>query len=139
MEALQQVRKTIKSVCILDNSPQASNTQWTTIEMLERSRYIVTQLQEDWDEEQQEIMNHLFEKYPTYQKAYQLTYTLRKWYHKTNVGKNIDFIEAKLYDWCDDVIASKLTPFKAIKKMIEKHWQDILVLLAFLCCNIAEK
>ena len=94
--------------------------------MLERSRYIVTQLQEDWDEEQQEIMNHLFEKYPTYQKAYQLTYTLRKWYHKTNVGRNIDFIEAKLYDWCDDVIASKLTPFKAIKKMIEKHWQDII-------------
>ena len=132
MDALQQVRKSLKIQCINEDKTGVlvgngeSEKQWTYIEMLERSRYILCKMEVEWDTDEQEIMAVLFQKYPVLKKAYDLTQQLRNWYHGKNIGKHINLLEKELYSWCDTVNESKITAFKAIRKMVEKHWDDIL-------------
>ncbi|WP_460432132.1 transposase, partial [Arachidicoccus ginsenosidivorans] len=59
-------------------------------------------------------------------KAYALTEKIRNWYDKKNIRKDIDFVERDLYDWFDDVIASKIPAFRAVRRMMEKHYDDII-------------
>lgn len=134
MDALQQVRKQIKTQCLTsdktlakqanDNSDSAKN--WSDIELLERSRYIVCKMQPDWEEDEKEMMEHLFSSYPVLQTAYDLTQQLRLWYNGRNVGKNLRTLEMELYTWCDRVSHSKIPAFRGVRKMIEKHQDDIL-------------
>jgi transposase len=129
MDALQQVRKQLKTNCIIEQpikNASQSNMQWTIVEMLERSRYILFKMQDEWEADEREIMGILFQKYPVLEQAWQLTQRLRIWYNGKNVGKSLERLERELYNWCDDVAFSKLPAFKAVKKMIEKHHDDIL-------------
>ena len=98
MDALNQVRKQLKIRCL--TSPKTLLTQttenyneqeslWTDVELLERSRYILYKMQPDWEEDEIEIMNHLFSRFPVLQTAYELTQKLRVWYNSRNIGKNI--------------------------------------------------
>lgn len=135
LDALQQVRKGIKNECL--NNPrlqvnpvslenQEQEEQWTEIELLERCRYTLYQKQTDWDNEQTTMMNYLFGRYPTLKKAYDLTCQLRAWYDKKYIGVNRDFRERDLDNWCDDVVQSKIPAFRAVRKMIEKHHDNIV-------------
>ncbi len=130
MDALQQVRKQIKAQCLTNDKATQKEAVgggvWTEIEMLERGRYILCKMEPEWDEYEKEIMVHLFKKYPVLGKSFELAQKLRAWYNKKQVGKNLDFIERDLYEWCDEVLQSKIQAFKAVKKMIEKHWDDII-------------
>jgi transposase len=130
MDALQQVRKQLKTQCLNSNAtltlPDKEQTVWTDIELLERSRYILCKMQSEWNEDEKQMMAHLFYSYPPLQKAYDLTQKLRQWYHHKNIGRHSDFIERDLDNWCDDVLQSKLPPFRAVSKMIEKHQPDII-------------
>jgi transposase len=129
MDALQQVRKQLKTNCIIDErikNDSQPEMQWTMVEMLERSRYILFKMQEEWDADEREIMGILFQRYPLLAQAWQLTQRLRTWYNGKNVGKPLELLERELYNWCDDVAFSKIAAFKAVKKMIEKHHDDIL-------------
>ena len=98
----------------------------TEVEYIERSRYILYKKQILWEPEEKEIMLYLFDRYPTLAKAYYLTEKIRSWYDKKNIGKDLDFVERDLYDWFDDVVASKLTAFRAVRRMMEKHFDDII-------------
>jgi len=135
MDALQQVRKQLKTQCLTNdkafvNQPGADNQEqeraWTDIELLERSRYILCKMQADWEDDEKEMMDHLFASFPVLQSAYQLTQKLRLWYNGRNIGKNINTLENELNNWCDEVNMAKIAAFKAIRKMIEKHQDDIL-------------
>ena len=130
MDALHLVRKQLKTQCINSGKTLAIPTKeqavWTDIELLERSRYIITKMQSDWTVDEKQMMTHLFVNYPILQKAYELTQKFRKWYHPDNIGRNTDFIERDLDNWCDDVLQSKIPAFRAVRKMIEKHQPDII-------------
>jgi transposase len=134
MDALQQVRKQIKTQCINNNKTLAKQTTdnpesektWSDIELLERSRYIVCKMQPDWEEDEKEMMEQLFRSYPVLQTAYELTQQLRLWYNGRNVGKNLRVLEMELYNWCERVNQSKIPALRGIRKMIEKHQDDIL-------------
>lgn len=132
MDALQQVRKQLKSQCInSENTIPSSNDKdqgkiWTDVELLERSRYILFKMASDWEEDETEIMSKLFTKYPILQTAYELTRKLRLWYNGRNIGKHINILEKELYKWCDEVNQSKIPAFRAVKKMIEKHQDGII-------------
>jgi transposase len=134
MDALQQVRKQIKTQCLNNDKTLAKQTTdnpksdkaWSDIELLERSRYIVCKMQPDWEEDEKEMMEQLFSSYPVFQTAYQLTQQLRLWYNGRNVGKNLRSLEMELYNWCDSANQSKIPAFRGIRKMIEKHQDDIL-------------
>jgi len=135
LDALNQVRKQIKTKCL--TGPQALLTQttsdntgqdapWTDVELLERSRYILCKAQSDWEEDEIEIMNYLFSIFPVLQTAYGLTQKLRLWYHRGNIGKHIISIERELFEWYDQVDQAKITAFNGVRKMIEKHQDDII-------------
>jgi len=134
MDALQQVRKQLKTQCLTNDKTLISQSEgdqqqeraWTDIELLERSRYILCKMQSDWEDDEKEMMDHLFNSFPVLQSAYQLTQKLRIWYNGRNIGKNINTIENELNNWCDEVNDAKITPFKGVRKMIEKHQDDIL-------------
>jgi transposase len=134
MDALQQVRKQLKTQCLTNDKTlinqqegdQEQDRAWTDIELLERSRYILCKMQPDWDDDEKEMMDHLFNSFPVLQSAYQLTQKLRLWYNGRNIGKNINSLENELNNWCDEVNKAKIPAFKAVRKMIEKHQDDIL-------------
>ncbi len=71
-------------------------------------------------------MNYLFTSYPLLQRAYELTQKLRLWYNSRNIGKHINILERELYNWCDEVNQSKIAALRGVKKMIEKHQDDII-------------
>ncbi len=134
LDALNQVRKQLKTQCLTksqtlltqttsDNTEQ--DTPWTDIELLERSRYILCKMQPDWEEDEIEIMNQLFSSFPILQTAYELTQKLRLWYQRGNIGKHIISIERGLFEWYDQVDQAKITAFNGVRKMIEKHQDDI--------------
>jgi transposase len=125
IDAMQQVRKTIKTNLTLEESKQAYD-KWTTIEMLDRARYILVKYEEDWKDDEKKIMKYLFKHFTDLQNAYNLTTYIRTWYNKQNVGKPMYMIEKDLYHWCDMVLESKLTAFRAVRKMMEKHHDDII-------------
>lgn len=133
LDALQQVRKEIKNECL--NNPgikrngmslECQEEQWTEIELLERSRYTLYKKEIDWEREEISMMKYLFSHYPILKKAYELTQKLREWYDRKYIGVNRDFRERDLDDWCDDVVQSKIPAFRAVRKMIEKHYDDIV-------------
>ena len=103
-----------------------SCTSEVLVELLERSRYIVCKMQPDWEEDEKEMMEHLFSSYPVLRTAYDLTQQLRLWYNGRNVGKNLRTLEMELYTWCDRVSHSKIPAFRGVRKMIEQHQDDIL-------------
>ncbi len=135
MDALQQVRKQIKTECLTNDKtlvkhPSPTNPEqekpWTDIELLERSRYILFKMQDDWEEDEKEMMAYLFTSYPNLHIAYTLTQQLRLWYSGINIGKHPIVLEKELYNWYDQVDKAKISAFKGVKKMIEKHQDDIM-------------
>jgi transposase len=132
MDALQQVRKQLKTQCLNNDKTLVSQSDgeqertWTDIELLERSRYVLCKMQPDWEDDEKEIMDHLFNSFPVLQSAYLLTQKLRLWYNGRNIGKNLNMLENELNNWCDEVNETKIAAFKAVRKMIEKHQDDIL-------------
>jgi len=134
MDALQQVRKQLKTQCLNNDKALVKQSDgdlaqeriWTDIELLQRSRYILCKMQPDWEEDEKEIMDHLFNSFPVLQTAYLLTQKLRLWYNGRNIGKNLNALENELNNWCDQVNDAKIAAFKAVRKMIEKHQDDIL-------------
>lgn len=135
MDALQQVRKQLKTQCLnndqtlpiagINQTPEQEKA-WTDIELLERSRYILCKMEFEWEDDQREIMAHLFNKFPILKTAYDLTQKLRLWYNGRNIGKNRNALENELNKWCDEVNNAKIAPFRGVRKMIEKHQDDIL-------------
>jgi transposase len=132
---MNQVRKQLKTQCLTDSQNlltqttsdnTGQDTPWTDVELLERSRYILCKMQPDWEEDEIEIMNHLFSSFPILQTAYELTQQLRQWYHRGNIGKHIISIERELFKWYDQVDQAKISAFNGVRKMIEKHQDDII-------------
>ena len=135
IDALNLLRKQLKTQCLTNSQSLIKQTTecdakqeciWTDVELLERSRYIICKMQLEWDEDEVEIMNHLFSTFPILQTAYELTQKLRLWYNSKNIGKHIISIEKELFDWYDEVDQSKITALRGVRKMIEKHQHDII-------------
>ena len=132
LDALQQVRKQLKTqyinqeTILVKSDTDEQQTHWSYIELLERSRYILFKKKKKKKEDELEIMQQLFYRFPILETAYRLTQKLRLWYQGKNIGKSMDKIEQELYNWCDEVNQSKIAAFRGVRKMIEKHQDDIV-------------
>lgn len=132
MDALQQVRRELKIQCVNQKKKSGKRTsadaenKWTEIEMLERSRYMLLKKEDEWEQTEKETMKHLFANYPTLEKAYELSQKIRQWYGAKNIGTPTIVLEKELYNWYDQVDESNLSAFKAVRKMVEKHQDDIM-------------
>ena len=104
LDALQQVRKQLKTqyinqeTILVKSDTDEQQTHWSYIELLERSRYILFKMQDEWEEDELEIMQQLFYRFPILETAYRLTQKLRLWYQGKNIGKSMDKIEQELYN-----------------------------------------
>jgi transposase len=131
LDALQNVRIDIKNQ--LKSGLSKSKRKTTSdqrvlseLELLNRSKHLLTQSQDKWTEYQTEIANQVFEKYPALKTAYQLTEDFKTWYGQKQSGKSKIMIEQKLYQWYEEVEACGLKQFDSVVKMIEKHEQNII-------------
>lgn len=131
LDTLQSIRLRIKNQ-LLEQLPNGKKTTkedkqiLNDLELLRRSKYLLTQTQSDWNEHQKELMQEVFARFKELDIAYQLTERFRQWFDKKNCIKPQITIEKELFEWYDMVENSKLKEFKSAVKLIEKYEQSIL-------------
>jgi len=131
LDAVQSVRIRIKNQ-IMGSLPKGSRKSrigeqsLSELELLKRCRYLLNQSEKDWTENQKELSEQLFQKYPELEKAYRLSENFKQWYSPKNKIKYRLAIEKELFNWYDQVENSKLNEFKSVVKMIEKHEEEII-------------
>lgn len=129
-DALQGVRNRIRKE-IIEQMPKGKRQKkdeslLSELELLQKSRYLLSQSRIKWTEDQKEIMQQVFENYPELEKAYQITQNFKSWYDKGNAKKDRLQIETSLFKWYDEVEKSEITEFNQCVKMIEKHEENII-------------
>jgi len=131
LDAVQSVRIRIKSQ-IMESLPKGKRRNGigqqslSDLELLKRCRYLLNQSENDWTENQKELAQALFSKYPELENAYRLSENFKQWYSPSNKNKYRLTIEKELFEWYDQVEKSKLNEFKSVVKMIEKHEEEII-------------
>lgn len=127
LDALNTVRLRIKHQLKQSTQPNAINpNQWTDVELLEKTKYLLYKRSPMLDPEETQLLNHLFTQHPDLYKAYNLTEQIRSWYDSKNIGQPLQRMHHQLNEWISQVRVSKLKPFSFVIKMFEKHWEDIL-------------
>jgi len=96
------------------------------IEMLTRSRYVLFKRQENWTGSQQKRAALLFEIFPQFKSAYELTQQIRQWLDKENVGRYEWEIERLLIAWYDNAEQQKLPEVENLIRLISSHEQIIM-------------
>jgi len=99
---------------------------WSKVELLEKSRYILYKKSEELSSDEMIVATLLFEHYPTIKKAYNLVEEFRNWYAKDNKRYPRIYLEKTLGDWLVKVETCGIKQFKFIRKMIEKHENEII-------------
>jgi transposase len=126
MDALNTVRLNIKKkLKITDNINKSNPNDWTDLEFLEKTKYLIYKMKSDLEQEQKELLNQLLDKFPTLKEAYGYVEEIRNWYNRANIGKHIWAIEREQDIWMAKLENSKLKEFKIIRKMFDKHQNDI--------------
>jgi transposase len=106
---------------------KANDTQiLSDLELLKRSRYLLSQSDEGWNDYQIELMRTLFEKFSQLKDAYDLCNKFRKWYDSKNILKNKSTILDELNEWYRMSKVSLIKEFISVVKMIKKHQNNIL-------------
>jgi len=95
------------------------------LELLKKTRHLLNQSRLDWNCDQSQIMDVVFQKFPELNTAYNLAQNFKTWYSKSNMLNKPIVLETKLYQWFDQVEQSKLKEFDSCVKMIEKHQDNI--------------
>ncbi len=105
---MQNVRLEIKKqlkVSLSKSKRKTTNDRkvLSELELLKRSKYLLTQSQQKWTAYLKEIVEQVFEKYPDLKTAYQLSEAFKDWYSPKQLHKSKIMIEQKLYQWYEDV------------------------------------
>lgn len=127
LDVLQALRIEAKSELKKEISEEKVGTnQWTKIELLEKSRYILYKKREDLSSDEQIVAALLFEHFPTIKKGYDLVEEFRNWYAKENKKHPRIYLEKTLGDWLAKIENCTIKQFKFINKMVEKHETEII-------------
>jgi transposase len=127
VDALTHVRLTIKNKLKLEKESNKDNPfGWTDLEFLNKTRYLLFKLPLELKTEQQELLNQLFNKFPTLHIAYDLCCQIRLWYSKDNIGKPLVWLEKQYQNWKQNVKSSSLKSFLKVVKMIDYHFDSII-------------
>jgi transposase len=127
LDVLQTLRIEAKSESKKESSQvKVGSYGWTKIELLEKSRYILYKKSEDLSDDERIVARLLFEHFPTIKKAYDLIEEFRNWYSKANKHHPRWYLEKTLGDWLVKVETCAIKQFKFIRKMVEKHENEIV-------------
>ena len=129
-DAVQSVRMGLRKE-ILDQLPKGKRQKkdeaiLSELELLQKSRRLLSQSKIKWNEDQQELMGTVFNRYPKLETAYGLAQDFKIWYDKSNAVKSRIYIEQQIFKWYEKVEKSKLEDFNSCVKMIEKHEENII-------------
>jgi transposase len=94
------------------------------LELVRRVQHAVTQSPDKWNNEMQETINQVFEKYDDLKMAYQISQEFKKWYDYKNRFKPTWEITKTLCQWYEQ--AGELKEFESVIKMIRKHEDEII-------------
>lgn len=126
VDAINTTRLNQKKKLKVETKASKSNVNsWTDIELLEKVKHLLYQAESELKEEQSQILNAVLEKFPAIKEAYELGQEIKKWYHKSNIGKLPWQIVKEREVWMIEMEKTKLKEFKQIRKMFDKHEEDI--------------
>lgn len=97
----------------------------TPLELLARSRYLLFQYSDKWNEKQRKRAATLFEAFPEIEKTYHLCLKFRDFMSIKNIGKHYLFIDKKLHQWYEDVEDADVDELLNFKSMVESN-EDII-------------
>ena len=127
IDALNGERLKIKREIRQSNEINYDNPNgWTDIEFLEKCRYWLYIRKAKQTVEQNEYLGKLYDKFPTLKQAAEFTEEIRSWYDSKNKGVPEWQLEKQLDRWIVKIEQSKLTTFKFLIKLFEKHLDQIL-------------
>lgn len=95
----------------------------TAVELLTRSRYLISQSRDKWTDSQKKRARILFDRYPDILDAYNLVNRLRNIFK--NKGCSVVVGKSELQAWCDDVRQTKLDSLKAAAETIESRIDEV--------------
>lgn len=93
----------------------------TVQEVLHRSRYLLYKYEDQWNREQVNRAQCLFDKYPKLEKVYIMILKFRTWYSKDNIGKSIGKIKGQLADWIKEIRTFNITSMSSLATTINRH------------------
>ena len=127
LDVLQSLRIEAKNeLRIEQNNLTIAPYGWSKMELLEKSRYILYKKSEDLNEDEMIVAKLLFEHYPVIKKGFDLVEEFRNWYAKENKRYPRMYLEKMLGDWLVKVENCGIKQFKFIRKMVEKHENEII-------------
>ncbi|MFN8337770.1 MAG: transposase [Saprospiraceae bacterium] len=127
IDALNGERLKIKRDIRISSEVNKDNPNgWTDIEFLEKCRYWIYIRKSNQSQEQKEYLEKLYQKFPTLKQAVELTEEIRSWYDNKNIGQQQLQLEKLLDRWLVKIEQSKLSTFKFVIKLFEKHHDQII-------------
>jgi transposase len=129
-DAVQQVRMEIRK-SIFEQMPKGKRRKkdeglLSDLEQLKKSKVPLSRSKDLWSEEQKELMQNLFLKYPKLEEAYKLAQEFKVWYSKDNSKKGYLQINKELNQWLEKLETSTIKQFESCSKMIQKHEEEIM-------------
>lgn len=95
----------------------------TAVELLTRSRYLITQSRDKWTDSQTVRAKILFDRYPDILEAYNLVNRLRNIFK--NRDNSVENGKSELQTWCDDVQQTRFDPLKTAAETIESRIDEV--------------
>lgn len=129
-DAVQQVRMEVRKE-IFEQMPKGKprgkdEELLSELEQLKKSRAPLSRSQNLWSEDQNELMQNLFYKYPKLERSYQLAQEFKDWYSKDNSKKGYLQTNKELNLWLEKLEISNIKQFGQCAKMIQKHENEIM-------------
>lgn len=129
-DAVQQVRmeirKSIFEQMLKGQRRKQDEGLLSDLEQLKKSKVPLSRSKDLWSEDQKELMQNLFLKYPKLEEAYKLAQEFKVWYSKDNSKKGHLKINKELNQWLEKLETSTIKQFESCSKMIQKHEEEIM-------------
>lgn len=98
----------------------------TTKELLTRSRYLLFKYEDQWNTNQENRAQILFDLFPEFLDIYILILDFRMWYSKDDIGMDLGTKKFKLDNWIIKLKACKNDHISALATTIKRHSGQII-------------
>jgi transposase len=127
LDVLQGLRIAAKKQIVSEDSNEIIGEYgWSKIVLLEKSRYMLYKKRNDFSDDERLVSKELFLHFPVIEQAFNLVEAFRNWYSIENKSQPRWLLERTLGGWLEQLEDSKINSFNVIRKMVEKHQEEII-------------
>ena len=98
----------------------------TPLEFLAKSRYLLFQFSDQWDDYQRERAAILFREYPEVKRAYDLICGFRCWMDRKNIGRDKEELIREIETWYTKTEDEGIEEVENFKSLVERNFTFIL-------------